>query len=380
MRTFNARIKYFLIIVINAVSFLIHTQINPFSTPIKTDYTPLNLERFAVPLAQKQAAYTQNYDYLQNLISWINTIKSKSNDYTLNSHLDEYSKLLKIYEEKDLSILYKELKQIEVGISEEMNQYNKRINELNNPNKYWQAGNDAYKKNNLDVAIENYTKTIELSPTFIKAYYQRGMSYYLKGNYSNVIRDLSVYIEEDKSNYESFLYRGWAYYLIENNENALLDMNKCIELESTNAYAYYSRGTVLSDLKQYDKSIEDYKKAINLKPDFSMAYNNLAWAKYLQKQYSQAIVYSDQAIKLDNNNSVALDTRSEIKFYMNDYKGCIEDANNALLLNPKIANCYLLKGRSFYRLGKKTEACVEWQKAVEQGSTDALDYLGQYCK
>ncbi len=56
------------------------------------------------------------------------------------------------------------------------------------------------------------------------------------------------------------------------------------------------------------------------------------------------------------------------------------DANSALLLNPKIANCYLLKGRSYYRLGKKTEASVEWQKAVDLGDIDALDYLSQYCK
>lgn len=125
---------------------------------------------------------------------------------------------------------------------------------------------------------------------------------------------------------------------------------------------------------------ELYYYANVLKSDFSMAYNNIAWVKFLQKQYSYALVYADQAVKLDNTNIAAIDTRAEIKFNLNDYKGCIEDANSALLLNPKIANCYLLKGRSYYRLGKKTEACVQWQKVVDIGNIDALDYLSQYCK
>jgi tetratricopeptide (TPR) repeat protein len=372
--------KIIFAIITTVISYVIQAQITPYSTPIQTEYKPLNLERFAQPLAQKQAMYNQNYEYLQNLVSWINTIKSKVNEVTLNSHLDEYSKILKIYEKKDLSVLFKELKQIEVGISEEINQYNKRINEKNDPNKYWQAGNDAFQVRNLSLAIENYGMVIKLDPTYLWAYYQRGISYFQLGNYSNAISDLTIFIEKDKSNYESFLYRGWAFSQISNNENALLDMNKCIELNSTNAYAYYSRGHVLSELQQYEKAIEDYKMAIKLQPDFSMAYNNIAWVKFLQKQYSQALVYADQAVKLENTNSVAIDTRAEIKFNLNDYKGCIEDANSALLLDPKITNCYLLKGRSFYRLGKKTEACVEWQIAVDMGNIDALDYLSQYCK
>lgn len=372
--------KMLFTIVIVTISKMLNAQITPYSKPIEYDYKPQNLERFAQPLAQKQAMYNQNYAYLQDLVSWINNVKSKVNEPTLNSHLDEYYKILKIYEKKDLSVLYKELKQIEVGISEEINQYNKRINEQNDPNKYWQAGNDAYQRKDIPVAIENYNAVIKLSPSFEGAYYQRGMCYYVSGNYSNAISDLSVFIEKNKSNYESFYYRGWSYCNISNYESALLDMNKCVELNSTNANAYYSRGHVLSELKQYDKAIEDYKMAIKLKPDFSMAYNNIAWVKFLQKQYTQALVYADQAVKLDNTNSVAIDTRAEIKFNLNDYKGCIEDANSALLLNPKIANCYLLKGRSYYRLGKKTEACVEWQKAVDIGNIDALDYLSQYCK
>lgn len=372
--------KILLAIVVNLVFNVIQAQISPYSKPMKTDYKPLNLDRFAQPLAQKQAAYNQNYSYLQELIQWINKIKSEVSEKELNENLDIYLEYLQEFKKLDLSVLYKDLKQMETGISNEINQYNSRLKEENDPSKYWQAGNDAYQKRELPMAIDNYNMVIKLAPTYMGAYYNRGMSYYILGNYSNSISDLSVFIEKDKSNYESFLYRGWAYSQIQNNESALLDMNKCIELNSTNAYAYYSRGHVLLELKQYDKAIEDYKMAIKLQPDFSMAYNNIAWVKFLQKQYSQALVYADQAVKLDNTNSVAIDTRAEIKFNLNDYKGCIEDANSALLLNPKIANCYLLKGRSFYRLGKKTEACVEWQKAVDIGNIDALDYLSQYCK
>lgn len=379
MENFNVMKNLFFAIFIIIISNGIHGQISPYSTPIQTEYKPLNFERFAQPLAQKQSAYNQNYTYLQELIQWVNKIKSEVSEKELNDNLDIYLKYLNEYKTKDLSVLYKDLKQMETGISNEINLYISRVKEQNDPNKYWQAGNDAYQKGNLTLAIENYNTVIELAPTFLGAYYQRGMTYYVLGNNSNAISDLSFFIENDKTNYDCYLYRGWAYYNISNYENALLDMNKCIELNSTKAYAYYSRGSVLSGLKQYEKAIEDYKIAIKLQPDFSMAYNNIAWAKFLQKQYSQALVYADQAIKLDNSNSTALDTRAEIKFNLNDYAGCIQDANSALLLNSKLSNSYLLKGHSNYRLGKKTEACADWQTAVDLGNIDALEYMSQYC-
>ncbi len=373
--------KYFFNILFFLFStFSSNSQVNPFSTPLKTEYKPLNLERYAQPLAQRQAMYNQNYAYLQDLSKWINKINSEVEDKELNVNLNTYLRYLNSYKEMDLSIFYKDLKQIETWISEEINQYNKRIKEQNNPNIYWQDGNNAYQQKNYKYAIEKYDKVIQLSPEFYSAYYQRGLSNYQIGNYSNAINDLTVFIENDKATQESYLYRGWSFNEISKSENALNDMNKCVEMNPNDPYSFYSRGVILIDLKQYDKAIEDYKVAIKLKPDFSMAYNNLAWVKFLQKQYSQALIFADQALKIDSTNSVAFDTRADIKFNLNDYKGCIVDADQALLINPNINNCYLLKGRANYRLGKKSEACTEWQKSLDMGNLDALSYLSQYCK
>ena len=331
-----------LFITLNLIFFInfYFAQASPYSKarPVQFEYKPLNLEKFAEPLAKKQAKYDQNFSYLQDLIGWINKIKSQTNEAILNTNLDGYYKTLKQYEKKDVSVLLNELKQISVSISEEINQYNKRINEKNDPNKYWENGNIAYAQNDFSTAIQNYNLVIKLAPEKIEAYQQRGMSNYWIKNYSNAITDLTVFIESNQNSFNSFLYRGWSYASIANYEHALTDMNKSIELNSNNAYSYYSRGHVLSELKQYEKAIEDYKQAIKIQPNFSMAYNNIAWVKFLQKQYSQALIFSDQAVKLDSKNSIAIDTRSEIKFNLNDYNGCISDANSALLLNPNMAN------------------------------------------
>lgn len=372
--------KALIMIVAIAASNVLIAQITPNSKPIKQDYKSLNLNRYSQPLANKQAAYNQNYKYLLELMDFINSLKSEIDEWKLNYRLDEQYKILKEYEKKDLSLLYKELKQIEINIFYELDLFDKRMEAESDPKKYWQLGIDFYDAHNYSKAIENFNIVIELSPEFMNAYLFRGISYCSIGNYSAAVRDLSAFIENDKTDYQSFLYRGWSYSSLSNNESALLDMNKSIELNTSNAYSYYSRGNVLSDMELYDKAIIDYKKAITLQPDFSMAYNNLAWVKFLQKEFSQALIFADQAVKLDGSNYVALDTRAEIKFNLNNYKGSTEDATSALLLNPKIANCYLLKGRSYFKQGKKDEACEEWQKAIDLGNFDALDYSSQYCK
>ena len=354
-------------------------QITPNTQPIQFEYKPLGLDRFQAPLAQKQAKYDQNYEYLHNLLNWVSTLKNTNSDLIFQSKMNEYNQTLKTYEKWDLSKLSSELKGVEMGISEQINQYNIRIQEKNNTNTYWSKGNDAFQKKDYRTAINEYNEVIRLSPNFWSAYGQRGHCYFKLKNWSLAIADLTTKINNDNTDYFSFLERGWCFNNLGRNIEAKNDMNKCIELRPDIANNFYSRGSVLSDLKEYDKAIEDYKSAIKLEPTFSMAYNNIAWVKFLQGKYKEGLIYSDQAIKFDSKNYVAIDTRAEIKFNLNDFAGCISDANLALSLKTDLTNSLYLKGRALYKLGKKKEACIEWKKASDLGHLESLELAASLC-
>ncbi len=158
--------------------------------------------------------------------------------------------------------------------------------------------------NNMDAAVADYTKAIELLPEDGKAYYMRGMllwrlcdemaindleksaglhykpardflskkkSQSTKSPQKNfdrslqeeAIRIFTEFIRSDPSNASTYLNRGMAYERINNMHQAIADYSKAIELAPSFAKAYYVRGTLLWYLDD-DTSIRDLRMAEEL--------------------------------------------------------------------------------------------------------------------
>ncbi len=83
---------------------------------------------------------------------------------------------------------------------------------------------------------------------------------------------------------------------------------------------------------------------------------------------------------MDSTDYVALDTRGELKLNLNDIKGCIKDFDNAIKLNPKLSNCFFLRGRANLKLQNKTKALEDLSKAGELGKKEAYEYISKYCQ
>lgn len=99
-------------------------------------------------------------------------------------------------------------------------------------------GDRADEEGSIDLAIEEYTKAIELEPDLAPAYSNRGTVYEELGQYKKAIEDFT----------------------------------KAIELNPDNAFAYCNRGIAYGTLKQYKKAIEDYTQSITIDPLCEDAY------------------------------------------------------------------------------------------------------------
>jgi tetratricopeptide (TPR) repeat protein len=85
---------------------------------------------------------------------------------------------------------------------------------------------------------------------------------------------------------------------------------------------------------------------------------------------------------LVNKNFVNADIYSllsKVYFQHKMYSNSVEFADLSLGLNPSQGDVLLIKGRSLYRLGKKQEACLAWNRAIDYGSVDAKKMFSQYC-
>lgn len=338
-----------------------------------------NIEFYRQMLNQAQKNLEDAISYTSQIKDYINLIKQETNDVQLNKELNTYNKDLDNNLNREFPSVGA-IQLIEQKLNESIANYNIRVRDANDPNKYWDAAIENLKKGNNSGALINLNKVMELAPEFPASYYYRGLIFFNNNDFPSSIRDFDKYISLNTNDPAGYDRRGWAKYYQSDYNGALLDFTKQVTLDPLSSDAYYNRGSAKSELNDQEGAIRDYKKSIELEPKYSMAYNNLAWSFFKLKKYTEALTYANVSIDLDNENSVAFDTRAEIKFNMGDNKGCIEDCNSALKIDYELSNSYFLRARAKYKTGDKIGACEDWRIAGGFGKAEAYEFIGKYCK
>jgi Tfp pilus assembly protein PilF len=124
-------------------------------------------------------------------------------------------------------------------------------------------------KGDLEGAIADYTKAIELEPNNFRAYDNRGVLKQAKGDMDGAIADYSKAIELKPDLANAFYNRGNAKVTKGDLDGGIADCTKAIELKPDLANAFYCRSHAKQAKGDWDGAIADFTKAIGLKPEYS---------------------------------------------------------------------------------------------------------------
>lgn len=147
-----------------------------------------------------------------------------------------------------------------------------------------------YTQRDLDSAIANYSKAIEVNPNFSLAYFSRGLANYRLGN----------------------------------KQEALADYNKALQINPVDSWSYLNRGIVREDLNDVAGALTDYDRAIKIDPDYGKSYHNRGAIRYYQRDFQRAIADFQKASELffqqgDNASyNVAIDGLNKAKKALRD--------------------------------------------------------------
>ena len=141
-------------------------------------------------------------------------------------------------------------------------------------NFYFNRAYDKNEKGDYYGAISDYTKAIEINPTYADAYYNRGN---IKG------RELK------------------------DNQSALLDFNKSLEIDPSNDQAYISRGVIKRRLGNIYGALSDYYKAIEIMQQNPQAFINISVVKEELGDIQGACFDAKKAVSLGNKDSINID-------------------------------------------------------------------------
>src|SRR4029077_3859455 len=121
-----------------------------------------------------------------------------------------------------------------------------------NPNWYghYSLGVTLFQKGQLDEAVVQYQKALEIDPNYAEAHNNLGAALFQKGQL----------------------------------DEAVVEYQKALEIDPNFVEAHSNLGAALFQKGQRDEGIAQFQEALRLKPDFSPAQDNLAKAQALVRQ------------------------------------------------------------------------------------------------
>ncbi|GAB5406409.1 MAG: hypothetical protein Aurels2KO_46400 [Aureliella sp.] len=163
-------------------------------------------------------------------------------------------------------------------------------------------------------AIEQFTESINLKPSYANANFNRGELYFEMGEYDQAIADYNRAIDLDATDPQFFNSRGHCYFLKELYSRAIEDYQLATEIGTDTASYQIDLADAHQFLGNWQEAAEGYRAAVAIDNADPRAFQNAAWlmatcpdAKY--RKPDLALSAAKKAIALEGRqNARLLDT------------------------------------------------------------------------
>jgi tetratricopeptide (TPR) repeat protein len=196
----------------------------------------------------------------------------------------------------------------------------------------------------FDEAIRELDEAIRLDPARATAFQNRGAAYNGLGQYERAIRDLDEAIRLDPDNAGAHTNRGLARFAIGDYDESLADLSASIKLAPNNAVPCFNRAQVFERLGVADRAVADYEQAIQLDPRFAVARNALDKLRADIARNPTNGQRLDMALQTPPSQTNEHFERANSLRERGDWRGAIGEYDQAIMLEPKRAELYIVRG------------------------------------
>ena len=242
---------------------------------------------------------------------------------------------------------------------------------------YLRKGSEALQRDDVEGAVADYNRAIELKPSFVEAHYSLGIVNLVLRRHSDAIANCNEAIKLKPDFAEAYFYRGIVKVDLGDFNGAIEDYNEAIKLKPDFAEAYHNRGMVKTDLSDHSGAIEDYNEAIKRKPDFAEAYYNRGDVNRILARNNNAIADYTRAIELKLDYAEAYRNRGNIKADLGYLRGAIADYDRAIKLKSDDAEAYNNRGNVNRSFGHNSEAIADYNEAIKLKPDYAVAYYNR---
>jgi len=212
------------------------------------------------------------------------------------------------------------------------------------------------KNNQYDKAIKKCKRMQKMHVYRDEAYFLEGLAYYFKKDYVMAVEIFSKSIELNGNRGDAYFFRGYSNLSLKKPSAALVDINMAMERKNTpallaylnkqlgyspletvtKASMFWQRYLIYINQKNYESAFKDINQAINISP---VAYPNWYKARgniyFLQNKFTLALKDFQKTIQINPKDSTVWREIGLINFYFGDYKIYITSCKKVLQINPK---------------------------------------------
>ncbi len=220
---------------------------------------------------------------------------------------------------------------------------------------YCRLGNFSRAEIHLRKLLENYPEDLEALTLY-------GSVQSRSGNYQRAIAafDAALRLQPGEA---LFTARAWAYAALGEAKLASHDFDEALRLNPASFAACMGKGVTLGQLGLYRQALGWLDKALEIKPEDITAISNRAIILFHSGEKEAAAAAFETALAAAANAPLLL-ARSQMLLESGDPNAALRDADQALSLDPKNPEGYLLRGKALVASGQLEEAIAEFYEAL----------------
>ena len=236
---------------------------------------------------------------------------------------------------------------------------------------HFQAGQQALKSGQLEVAVTEFSRVLRLSPNLVQAQVNLGLAHHLLGQYGESVAVLSKAARQNPELVPAHLFLGIGYLKLGSHQKAVAPLERAVRLEPTNQEARRSLAACRLADGDYRRAAREFQELFALERDKTEAWFQLG------RHYTDAASQLVRRMSLEHRRTawghrLAGDLYSQSR----RWELATQEYGEALTIDPEQKGLHASLGSVHLHQGKLAEASSEFHNELQQEPNSEEALLG----